>query len=141
MNGRVHPLMSDARRGASPALARVLVVEDDPDLRRLAELVLASQGHDVGAARDAGIALGMLEAQTYDLLFSDVVMPGAMDGTALAREAARRWPCMRILLSSGHLDDAAPDTGRWRLLPKPDTPAALLRAVARALEDQGASEA
>lgn len=107
MNGRVHPPMSDARRGAAPALARVLLVEDDPDMRMLAERVLASQGHDLDTAREAG----------------------------------QRWPCMRILLSSGHLDDAAPDTGRWRLLPKPDTPAALLRAVARALEDQGASEA
>jgi len=120
------------------AAQRVLVVEDDAGLRELAELVLSGEGYAVSTASDAGEALSLLEQGTFDLVFSDVRMPGGMDGTELAGRIAERWPQTRILMASGFFDGAKDATHRWALLPKPYEPAALLREVARILEARNA---
>ena len=55
----------------------------------------------------AAQALAALEQDRYDVLFSDLVMPGGMDGLTLAREATGRWPEMRVLLASGYIAGGA----------------------------------
>ncbi|MCG8511313.1 MAG: ATP-binding protein [Rhodospirillales bacterium] len=111
----VHLYLPRARGPADNALDRrfspddlpsgdevILVVDDEADLVNAAELLLKSLGYRVIAATDARKALDIIKGDTpIDLLFSDVVMPGGMDGYQLAVEALKQRPDLRILLTSG----------------------------------------
>jgi PAS domain S-box-containing protein len=85
----------------------VLVVEDNPSLRRLVVLQLTTLGYRVQEAENAAAALAILEAQAVDggqridLLLADVVMPGKLDGYDLARTVLERWPSTKVVLMSG----------------------------------------
>jgi signal transduction histidine kinase/ActR/RegA family two-component response regulator len=115
----------------------VLVVEDDPNLRRVVRRQLLELGYQVLEAERAAAALRLLEAQKIDLLFTDIVTPGSIDGMALARTAAVRWPGLKILLTSGfpqaaHGDEHGGAVNGMRLLSKPygrDELARVLREV------------
>ena len=72
-----------------PAPLRVLVVDDSEPNRRLAEVLLRRHGFDVASAADGATALDLLEAEPFDLVLLDAMMPG-MDGPAVAREVRRR---------------------------------------------------
>jgi PAS domain S-box-containing protein len=98
-----------ARRSAAvepaPASGRevILMVEDNKDLRTVTVKQLADLGYRTLEAETAKTALEMLAAQPeIDLLFTDIIMPGGMTGTELAREARRLYPKLRILLTSGY---------------------------------------
>lgn len=80
----------------------ILVVEDNANVRRVLVNQLTQLGYRVLEAENAKSALDVLErGEKVDLLFTDVVMPGDMSGHDLAREAAARWPHLKILLTSG----------------------------------------
>jgi CheY-like chemotaxis protein len=81
----------------------ILVVEDDADVRCIAQAQLQEMGYKVLAAENAGAALRILATdQPINILFTDVVMPDGMDGIALARHAALLRPGIKVLLTSGH---------------------------------------
>ena len=81
----------------------VLVVEDDSILLRTTVASIRSIGYEPVFARDAGSALKVLaENRNVDLLFTDVVMPGGMNGMQLADEALRRNGSLKVLLTSGY---------------------------------------
>ncbi len=82
----------------------VLLVDDDPTQCELARLWLESLGNAVATAHSAEAALEQLATRRFDVLFSDVLMPGGMDGVALAREARRRQPGLRVILATAHPD-------------------------------------
>jgi two-component system CheB/CheR fusion protein len=83
--------------------ARILVVEDAPALRALAIAMLQGQGHEVVAAANGREALDLLRNDAeINLLFSDVVLPGGIDGFEIAREALRIKSDIKILLTSGY---------------------------------------
>ena len=85
-----------------PANNRVLVVEDNTMLRELLLQQLATLGYRALEASNAAEALAIIDSDApIDLLFSDIVMPGGMDGHALAREALVRRPGLKVLLTSG----------------------------------------
>ncbi|MBI3516603.1 MAG: response regulator [Proteobacteria bacterium] len=86
----------------------VLVVEDDQEVRELASESLHELGYRTLIARDAADALQLLRqpARRIDILFSDVVMPGGMNGAQLATEARRLRPSLKVLLTSGYAADA-----------------------------------
>jgi two-component system, cell cycle sensor histidine kinase and response regulator CckA len=85
--------------------ATVLLVEDNADVRATALLQLRDLGYRVIEAENAAAALELLrQERQIDLLFSDVVMPGGMNGVELAREARRLRPGIKVLLSSGFTD-------------------------------------
>ena len=115
-----------AARGASPypqvATRRVLLVEDDPGVAAIALDLLTAMGMDVASADTAPRALDMLKVERFDLMLSDVVMPGGMTGIELARECSKKWPDMRIVLTSGYagedVDEALSDAP-WPFLRKP----------------------
>ena len=85
----------------------VLVVEDQVDVGDYAETVLSEFGYTVLRAQDANEALAVLDgAEHVDLLFSDLIMPGGMNGVMLAREVKRRRPRMRVLLTTGYAESS-----------------------------------
>lgn len=112
--------------------ALVLLVEDDPDVRRVIRLQLVRLGYPVMEAEHAGDALALLESvPSVGILISDVVMPGGMDGRALCSEARQRAPHVKALLISGYADGpaAASAPASWPLLKKPFTDTDLQQAL------------
>lgn len=103
--------------------ASILVVEDNPDIRALAENSLSHHGFQVFSAASGDEALSLIEngLQT-DLLFTDVVMPGSLSGPELANIAVNKMPSLRVILTSGFADLGSeyPALGESHiLLPKP----------------------
>ena len=87
----------------------VLVVDDERRLRRLARRTLSDLGYQVLEAETATAATRLLEQDvSVDLLFTDVVMPGELDGRALGQWARRQRPGLKVLLTSG-FPQPAPD--------------------------------
>ena len=81
----------------------ILVVEDDPEVLEVAIAAVESFGYAVQAASDAETALDILRRDIpIDLLFTDVVMPLGLSGVALAHEACKLRPALRVLLASGY---------------------------------------
>ena len=80
-----------------------LIVEDDPDLRALAAVLLDEPPLDVVEVESAEAALDLLQERGGEvaMLFADVRLPGEMDGAQLARAACKLWPTIRIVLTSG----------------------------------------
>ncbi len=115
--------------------AAVLVCEDDDDVAALVVDMLAQLGHAPTRVTTAGAALGALaDGRTVDLLFTDVLMPGGMDGLALAREVARRRPGLPVLLTTGYTGGGAASVPLGLpLLRKPYRIDDLAQAVERAL--------
>ncbi|MCJ2059163.1 response regulator [Methylobacterium sp. J-048] len=93
------PLAADG-----PASRLALVVEDDPEVRALAETLLEETELDVIGCDSAEAALAVLQARGGDvaLVFADVRLAGAMDGLQLARAVATLWPRARLVVTSGH---------------------------------------
>src|SRR5207302_3773541 len=79
----------------------VLVVEDNQDMRRVVRRQLTGLGYRVIEAASAAAALERLEAEKIDLMLTDIVMPGEMDGIELARLALRYSPELKVVLTSG----------------------------------------
>ena len=90
----------------------ILVVEDDPFVRALAKTILIEHGYRVLSAADGDSALEILSGRDkVDLLFTDLVMPGALTGPKLALEAARLRPGLKILFTSGYSDASVEEFG------------------------------
>ncbi|MGJ5203007.1 response regulator [Bradyrhizobium sp. HKCCYLR20261] len=130
-----HLVDLDRPRPRRPDEGRVLLVEDDDEVAALVSEMLRQLGYDVTRAASAAAALGALaDGRNVDLVFSDVMMPGGMNGVDLAREIQKRRVDMPILLTSGYSGaavHAAREAG-VRILPKPyriDELAAALDAV------------
>jgi two-component system cell cycle sensor histidine kinase/response regulator CckA len=107
----------------------ILIVEDDSQVRLLASKALQRLGYDVLEAEDGVHALEALEAdpEAISLVFSDVRMP-RMTGTELAESVVRRWPKMKLLLTSGHA--RSEDYGyAYSVLPKPYSRQQLSEAI------------
>ena len=116
----------------------VLLVEDDDEVAALVGEMLDQLGYEVIRTASAAAALGALaDGRAIDILFSDVMMPGGMNGVELAREAHVRRADLPILLTSGYAEAAQSHAADYgvRILPKPyridELAAALRLAVAR----------
>jgi CheY-like chemotaxis protein len=113
---------------------KVLIVDDDADVREYAVAVLEEEGFEVVAAGDGAAALRALEQDPeIRLLFTDVVMPG-LNGFETARLARQYRPGLGILFASGYATDLTP---AGRLLKKPYRPQQLVREVQSILGDRG----
>ncbi len=99
----------------------VLVVEDDPLLRMNAVDMIEEAGFRAIEAPNADDAIRILEEHSeIRLIFTDIDMPGSMDGLALAHAVANRWPPVRIVATSGHFkvsESDLPNGGQF--IPKP----------------------
>ena len=103
-------LVRDAARAVGAEA--ILVVEDDQALRGYTTEILGELGYGVLEARDGPTALQILERNHVDLLFTDVVMPGGMNGRQLADEAVRRRPGLKVLFTTGYTRNAIVHHGR-----------------------------
>jgi DNA-binding NtrC family response regulator len=96
---------------------KVLLVDDEAAIRMIGSDALADAGHEVLEAGSADEALGILaSAPDVEVLFTDVRMPGSMNGIELARLVHERWPAMKILITSGDTylrKSEIPDDGRF----------------------------
>jgi DNA-binding NtrC family response regulator len=120
------------------AMASILVVDDEAGIRELLSDVLRGDGHEVYAAVDGVDALRQLDAGTFDLLITDLRMPGAVDGMDLVRWSSSDAPEMGIIVLTAHgtVDSAveAMKLGARDYLQKPlRSPAELRMLVADAL--------
>jgi CheY-like chemotaxis protein len=129
------PQDAEDMAGSKPC---VLVVEDNDDVRELAESVLDMAGYAVRAAASGEQALALLrEGTRVDLLFTDVIMPGGMNGLQLVDEARRLRPRLPVLVTTGYMDEL-PGQGREHgqrldILAKPYKHGDLLERVEAAL--------
>ena len=132
------PVAAAPGRSAPGRACRVLLVEDDDVVRMTTCAMLESLDHEVHECENADDALAVLEgAATFDVLFTDLLMPGSMGGHALATIAKTRWPAMQVIMASGWADSdlpehAAADSSVPFVL-KPYTCDDLARAFARVL--------
>ncbi|WP_171070341.1 PAS domain S-box protein [Methylobacterium terricola] len=116
----------------------VLVVEDNEEVGAFATQALKELGYDTLWVTDARAALAAIEkdGQRFDVVFSDVVMPG-MNGVELAREIRRRWPYLPVVLTSGYSHVLASEgSDGFPLLGKPYSVADLSRALRKALRER-----
>jgi signal transduction histidine kinase len=121
---------------------RVLVVEDDADVRAYAERQLTELGYAVTAVGSGPAALALLRREpAFDLLFTDIVMPGGMNGRELAQAVTREWPRLKVLYTSGYAENSVIHHGHLEpgvvLLPKPYRRAELAAKVRAVLDGAG----
>jgi len=131
-------LLAVEKEAAQSGSEMVLVVEDDPFVRSYAVMSLQSLGYKVISAVDGKEALQTLGAASHvDLLFTDVVMPGGVNGWELAGLARKERPELRVLLTSGYALETLAANGHLRqgalILEKPYRKAELARLVREAL--------
>lgn len=117
----------------------ILLVEDEPSVRRLVSQMLQLSGYKVLEASSGPEALGLMDhvGQPVDLLLTDIVMP-LMNGGALAQCLSRRHPKMRVLFTSGYMDDVVVQevvAMGAQFLPKPFTMEALTQKVRQVLDE------
>lgn len=123
--------------GAERPLGRgtILLIEDDPQVAATALKMLAAIGYDAQHVMDARSALALLlGGRRFDLLFSDIVMPGGMDGIALSRKVRQHFPAQPILLATGY-SRAAADVQRdgFAFIAKPYRLDSLAQAIVEAI--------
>ena len=120
----------------------ILVVEDNDDVRQVAERQLRSLGYRVVSAHSGEEALRLLEeVRAVDLLFTDVIMPGGMNGLELAQRVRERKPDLPVLLTTGYMEDLPQASGSMAVLPKPYRQGELAERVKQALAGAGQAAA
>jgi PAS domain S-box-containing protein len=123
------------REEHAPARQRILLVDDDTDVREVTAAILAEQGYEVIEAGSGGSALDVLdrEGADVDLMLMDYAMPG-MNGSEVAREAHAKRPSLPVLFITGYADFAAfKEVGDERIVSKPFSEEDLLAKVHAAL--------
>jgi CheY-like chemotaxis protein len=109
----------------------ILVVEDDPIIRMGALQLVVDAGFEAIEATDADEAIRILEARSdIHLVFTDVRMPGTMDGIKLAHYIRHRWPLVKLIVASGKaiLDENHLPAGA-RFFPKPYSDSTIVGAM------------
>jgi CheY-like chemotaxis protein len=116
--------------------AEILVVEDNDEVGRFAETLLSELGHSVTLATSGEDALELTRKRQFDIVFSDVVMPG-MGGLRLAEQLAQEKPDLPVILATGYSQEIAQSgTGGRPIILKPYRLATLSQVLADAMSDQ-----
>ncbi len=114
----------------------VLVVDDDPLILTVVDLMVRHAGYSVRTATDGASALDVLADAPADVIVSDIRMPG-MDGLALARTVRKDYPRIPIILMTGYLSEFssgnASEMGIEAILKKPFKSSDLIAAISRAV--------
>ncbi|UXY14856.1 ATP-binding protein [Chitiniphilus purpureus] len=131
------PRFPDPQPAKAPVPAHVLLVDDDDEVRTVVAPLLGELGFVVSIAHDAGSALACYDRDpaAIDIVFSDVVMPGPMDGLALARALHRRDPHLPVVLATGYTEHVPEDDG-FKVLAKPYAVPVLAQTLREALAER-----
>jgi signal transduction histidine kinase/CheY-like chemotaxis protein len=131
---------ADAPAAATPSRDRLLLVEDNESLGEVTAALLGSYGYHVVRARHAADALARIAEPgvTFDVVLSDVVMPGDMDGLELAQQLRDERPGLPVVLISGY-SAALSNTHDFEMLYKPYSPQDLVRLLRKAVADAQAT--
>ena len=119
-----------AEAPAGPVHGRILLVEDNDQVGDIAAQLLEELGYTIVRAEDAASAMALIEGGGFDLVFSDVVMPGEMSGVDLAQALKRSHPALHVVLTTGYSESLV-DGGveGVALLRKPYSVEALSRLI------------
>ena len=112
-------------------IGTVLLVEDNPDVATASTNLLEQLGYTVRRVANAEAALREIELDGIDLVFSDIVMPGEMDGLSFARHLKTIRPKLPILLATGYSDAAIDVRDEFPILRKPYEIHQLSQAIAK----------
>jgi signal transduction histidine kinase/DNA-binding NtrC family response regulator len=134
------------KAGPSGGKEVILLVEDDEALRRITRLLLEAAGYQIVEAVSGVDALKVWEEQSekIDMLLTDIIMPGGLNGRALAERLAAEKPGMKVIFMSGYSRDIMTETGvalnnfKNRFLKKPCSRDELLRTIRELLDDREA---
>jgi len=117
---------------------RVLIVDDEPNIRRMVGALLTAEGYEVREAADGAAGVKAVEDEEPDVALIDLMMPGGMDGIATLAKIRERWSDLPVIMMSGRasLSDAvrATKVGAVNFLEKPLAPETVLLALGSALE-------
>jgi PAS domain S-box-containing protein len=125
---------------ASASACNVLLVEDNPDVAEVTAELLAHMGCETEKVGDAAAALKAVEGGAFDLMLSDIVMAGPMNGLELARAVHKEHPDLLVVLATGYSDAAAQAATEFTVLRKPYNVAELDQAIAAARRRQAAGQ-
>lgn len=122
-----------------PGVGSILVVEDQIDVGDLAQSILEDFGYVVHRASNGQAAIDLIESNLpIDLLFTDLIMPGGINGVVLARRAREARPNLRILLTTGYaelsVDSQTVATGEFDIISKPYRRSDLARKIKQAMD-------
>jgi len=132
---------ADENAEAVPIKVRhVLVVEDNPDVLRLTSSMVESLGYKVLTAASGDEAMGIIESRNdIDLLLTDVMLPGSLNGPAMAKRAMELRPALKVLFNSGYAEHAIFESGLLdegvHLISKPFRKAQLAHKITEILND------
>ncbi len=116
--------------------ARILIVEDNPDVTEVTAALVMQLGYSVRLAPNAEAALSILDSGTFDLVFSDILMPGKMDGIEFAHLLRRVRPTLPVLLASGSNQRVEDAQKHFTTIQKPYDLMALDRSIQHLLRVQ-----
>jgi PAS domain S-box-containing protein len=116
---QLRPQAADGETVSIRGSGTVLLVEDNPDVALVSARLLEQLGYTVRRASDADRALLEIELEGIDLVFSDIVMPGKMDGVGLAHRIREIRPNLPVLLATGYSEAAVNVRGDFAILRKP----------------------
>jgi CheY-like chemotaxis protein len=117
----------------------VLVVEDNPEVAKVTEQMARQLGYRVQRAESAATALELASHVRFQLVISDIVMAGSMDGVGLARALRQQHPDLPIVLVTGYSSSATAAELEFAVLRKPFELSHLSRAIAKATVETDAS--
>ena len=131
------PSPAPAPLAATTSKRKILIVDDEPELAELVRAWAKDQGHTAVLANSADDALTLLAVRAFDVMFTDIMMPGQMDGIGLAEVASAMYPAMKINLMSGYSKETATNRADvpWPLLVKPFGKEDFYEALKRAFGD------
>jgi CheY-like chemotaxis protein len=123
---------------AASRRASLLVVDDEPEVRRMLAETLEDLGHDVTTASEGREALAVMEERSFDLLLLDFAMPG-MNGAQVAEAARRLRPGQKLIFVTGYAETAAIEAAAQDapILRKPFRTSEVARAVQAGLRERG----
>jgi PAS domain S-box-containing protein len=124
-------------RAESSGSGTILLVEDNPDVAAASTALLEQLGYVVRWVANAEEALAEIDADGIDLVFSDIVMPGKMDGLALAQAVREKYPRLPILLATGYSDALRKVSLGFQILRKPYEIHQLSQALAKVVAAAG----
>jgi signal transduction histidine kinase/CheY-like chemotaxis protein len=134
------PMVDGSAEWTAASAGQVLLVEDDDEVAALTVEMINQLGYDTTRVASAEAALGALaDKRAIDIVFSDVMMPGRMNGVELAQEIRRRRPNLPVLLTSGYAAAVSRSAAahRIRIIPKPYRIDQLREALAAVTQDAG----